>query len=127
MTVALSSDPKVSTSGTVREVAPQADPITRTFQVRVGLANPPAALRLGSTVTGSIRLGGEAGIKIANSALTATPGAPAVWVLDPQTNTVALRNIDVARFELDRVLVAQGLDAGELVVTAGVQTLRPGQ
>ena len=39
---------------------------------------------------------------------------------------MALRNVDVARFELDRVLVAQGLDAGELVVTAGVQTLRPG-
>jgi multidrug efflux pump subunit AcrA (membrane-fusion protein) len=68
-----------------------------------------------------------AGIEIPNSALTSTQGAPAVWVLDPQTNTVALRNIDVARFELNRVLVAQGLDAGELVVTAGVQTLRPGQ
>jgi RND family efflux transporter MFP subunit len=127
VTVALSTDPKVTASGRVREVAPQADPVTRTFQVRVGLANPPAAMRLGSTVTGSIRLGGEAGIKIPSSALTSARGAPAVWVLDSQTNTVALRNVDVARFELDRVLVAQGLDAGELVVTAGVQTLRPGQ
>ncbi|UHD17541.1 efflux RND transporter periplasmic adaptor subunit [Thiocapsa bogorovii] len=127
VTVALSSDPTVTTSGRVREVSPQADPVTRTFQVRVGLANPPAAMRLGSTVTGSIQLGGAAGIEIPNSALTSARGAPAVWVLDPQTNTVALRNIDVARFELDRVLIAQGLDAGELVVTAGVQTLRPGQ
>lgn len=127
VTVALSSDPEVSTVGRVREVAPQADPVTRTFQVRVGLASPPAAMRLGSTVTGSIQLGGLAGIEVPNSALTSTRGALAVWVLDPQTNTVAMRNIDVARFELDRVLVAQGLDAGELVVTAGVQTLRPGQ
>jgi len=69
VTVALSSDPKVRTIGRVREVAPQADPVTRTFQVRVGLANPPAAMRLGSTVTGGIRFGGEAGIKIPNSAL----------------------------------------------------------
>jgi RND family efflux transporter MFP subunit len=125
--VALSSDPDVTTVGRVREVSPQADPVTRTFKVRVGLADPPAAMRLGSTVTGRLQLGGTAGIKLPNAALTSTRGAPAVWVLDPQTKTVALRNIDVAGFELDRVMVAQGLDAGELVVTAGVQTLRPGQ
>ncbi len=127
VTVALSTDPKVTATGRVREVSPQADSVTRTFKVRVGLARPPAAMRLGSTVTGTIQLGGLAGIELPNSALTATQGAPAVWILDPQTNTVALRNIDVARYELDRVLVSQGLDVGELVVTAGVQTLRPGQ
>jgi membrane fusion protein, multidrug efflux system len=127
VTVALSSDPTVTTTGRVREVSPQADPITRTFTVRVGLANPPAAMRLGSTVTGSIRLGGLTGIAIPNSALTASGGAPAVWTLDPESRTVALRNVDVAGFELDRVLISRGLDSGELVVTAGVQTLRPGQ
>jgi membrane fusion protein, multidrug efflux system len=40
---------------------------------------------------------------------------------------VALRNVDVASYELNRVLISQGLEPGELVVTAGVQTLRPGQ
>ena len=101
--------------------------MTRTFKVRVGLATPPEAMRLGSTVTGAIALGGTAGIKIPTSALTATGGAPAVWTLDPASNTVALRNVNVVRYELDRVLVSQGLEPGELVVTAGVQTLRPGQ
>jgi RND family efflux transporter MFP subunit len=127
VTVALSSDPRVTATGRVREVSPQADPVTRTFKVRVGLATPPEAMRLGSTVTGAIALGGTAGIKIPTSALTATGGAPAVWTLDPESNTVALRNVDVVRYELDRVLVSQGLEPGELVVTAGVQTLRPGQ
>lgn len=127
VTVALSSDPKVSTTGRVREVSPQADPVTRTFKVRVGLASPPEAMRLGSTVTGSIQLGGVAGIAVPTSALSRSQGAPAVWTVDPETRTVALRNVDVARFELDRVLIAQGLEPGELVVTAGVQTLRPGQ
>jgi RND family efflux transporter MFP subunit len=127
VTVTLSSDPRVTTTGRVREVSPQADPVTRTFKVRVGLATPPEAMRLGSTVTGAIALGGTAGIKIPTSALTATGGAPAVWTLDPASNTVALRNVNVVRYELDRVLVSQGLEPGELVVTAGVQTLRPGQ
>jgi len=127
VTVTLSSDPRVTATGRVREVSPQADPVTRTFKVRVGLATPPEAMRLGSTVTGAIALGGTAGIKIPTSALTATGGAPAVWTLDPASNIVALRNVDVVRYELDRVLVSQGLEPGELVVTAGVQTLRPGQ
>lgn len=127
VSVALSTDPKVTTTGRVREVSPQADPVTRTFKVRVGLATPPEAMRLGSTVTGTTQLGGPTGIELPISALTATQGAPAVWTLDPQENRVALRNVDVVRFELDRVLISQGLEPGELVVTAGVQTLRPGQ
>ena len=125
--VVLSSDPKVQTTGRVREVAPQADPVTRTFKVRIGLNNPPTAMRLGSTVTGSVQLGAGSGIEIPASALTATNQRPAVWILDPATNTVSLRNIEVLRYNLDRVAVADGLQSGDIVVTAGVQTLRPGQ
>lgn len=125
--VALSTNPAVTATGRVREVSPEADPATRTFKVRVGLGNPPEAMRLGSTVTGTVQLGGAAGIAVPASALTASGGQPAVWVLDPGTQTVALRNVDVVRHELDRVVVGQGLDVGEIVVTAGVQTLRPGQ
>ena len=125
--VVLSSDPKVRTTGRVREVAPQADPVTRTFKVRIGLNDPPAAMRLGSTVTGSVRLGAGQGIEIPASALTASDQRPAVWVLDPANNTVSLRNIEVLRYDLARVAVAEGLQSGDIVVTAGVQTLRPGQ
>ncbi|MDS4043108.1 MAG: efflux RND transporter periplasmic adaptor subunit [Candidatus Competibacter sp.] len=125
--VTLSSDPKVRTTGRVREVSPQADPVTRTFKVRIGLNDPPAAMRLGSTVTGSVQLGAGPGIEIPASALTAANQHPAVWVLDPASNTVSLRNIEVLRYGLARVAVAEGLQPGDIVVTAGVQTLRPGQ
>jgi RND family efflux transporter MFP subunit len=125
--VALSSDPKVQTIGRVREVSPQADPVTRTFKVRIGLNDPPAAMRLGSTVTGSVQLGAGPGLEIPASALTSANQRPAVWVLDPASNTVSLRNIEVLRYGLARVAVAEGLQPGDIVVTAGVQTLRPGQ
>jgi RND family efflux transporter MFP subunit len=125
--VALSTDPAVRTAGRVREVSPQADPVTRTFPVRVGLSAPPPAMRLGSTVTGTVQLGGVPGIAIPSSALTSALGNPAVWILDPRDSKVALRNVEVARYELDRVLVSGGLNPGEVVVTAGVQVLRPGQ
>jgi len=125
--VTLSTDPKVAATGRVREVSPEADPVTRTFKIRVGLSDPPEAMRLGSTVTGTVQLGGNPGMVIPAAALTATQGAPAVWVMDPVAGTVALRNVEIAGFELDQVLIAAGLSNGELVVTAGVQSLKPGQ
>lgn len=126
--VQLSDDPAVRAQGRVREVAPQADPITRTFRVRIGLIDPPEAMRLGSTITASARLGdGDGTLAVPASALTASNDQPAVWVLDPETMTVALRNIEIARFDLASAAVISGLATGDVVVTAGVQTLRPGQ
>ncbi|WP_247896096.1 efflux RND transporter periplasmic adaptor subunit [Azospirillum brasilense] len=127
VTVALTSDPAVQATGRVREVAPQADPVTRTFTVRVGLQDPPDTMRLGSTVNGSIQVGGVGGFEIPATALTQANRQPAVWVVDQATGTVALRNIDLERYDLARVIVARGLEADEVVVTAGVQALRPGQ
>lgn len=127
VTVALASNPAVRAMGRVREVAPQADPVTRTFQIRVGLVDPPEAMRLGSTVIGSINLESATGIAIPASALTRADGRPAVWVVDPAQGTVSLRPIEVERYDLARVIVSQGLALGDVVVTAGVQALRPGQ
>jgi multidrug efflux pump subunit AcrA (membrane-fusion protein) len=50
-----------------------------------------------------------------------------VWIVDPKTKTVSLRNIDVERFDAARVIVASGLAPGDIVATSGVQALRPGQ
>jgi RND family efflux transporter MFP subunit len=125
--VALTMDAAVSAIGSVREVAPRADAVTGTFEVKVGLADPPAAMRLGSTVTGRMQVGGAGGIEVPASALTQADGQAAVWIVDPASETVAMRNIEVLRHDPARVLVAQGLETGDIVVTAGVQALRPGQ
>jgi RND family efflux transporter MFP subunit len=125
--IALTNDPTVRATGRVREVAPQADATTRTFQVKVGIIDPPEAMELGSTVTGSIKLSAPPGVEIPASALTETNGRPAVWVVDPQSKTVSLREVDILRHDPATVVISQGLAAGDLVVTAGVQTLRPGQ
>jgi RND family efflux transporter MFP subunit len=125
--VTLTNDPQVKASGRVREVAPQANAATRTFQVKVGLIDPPETLSLGSTVSGSIKLAAPAGVEVPASVLTEANGRPAVWVVDPQSQSVSLRNVDVLRYDPATVVVSQGLEAGEIVVTAGVQTLRPGQ
>jgi RND family efflux transporter MFP subunit len=125
--LALSDDPQVQATGYVRQVAPQADSATRTFQVKVGINNPPEGMRLGSTVTGRIKLAAPEGVEVPASALTEGNGRPAVWVVDRQSQTVSLRAVDVVRYDPAGVVISRGLEKGDLVVTAGVQMLRPGQ
>jgi membrane fusion protein, multidrug efflux system len=125
--VTLTDAPSVTAIGRVRQVDPQADPITRTFRVRVSLIDPPSAMLLGATVTGRMQLESAPTISIPASALTNINSQPAVWIVDPSTLTVSLHNVDVQRFDPGTVVISQGLEGGEIVVTAGVQALHPGQ
>jgi RND family efflux transporter MFP subunit len=127
VTVNLTDDPAVTARGRVREVAPQANPVTRTFAVKVGLTDPPAAMRLGATVTGRVQRESLATIEIPATALTKFNRQPAVWIVDPSTRAVSIRNVDVLRYDPALVAISGGLDVGEIVVTAGVQALHPGQ
>ncbi len=127
ITVALTTDTNVTAAGRVREVSPQADPVTGTFRVRVGLIDPPAGLRLGSTVVGRMVTDSVPVISVPGSALVRQGEQNAVWVVDPATSTVALRDIDIDSHDAARVVVAGGLEPGDVVVTAGVQALHQGQ
>jgi RND family efflux transporter MFP subunit len=127
LSVALAMDPSVSAIGRVREVSPRADPVTGTFAVRVRLIDPPAAMRLGSTVTGRMKLGGAPAIRVPATALVRADGKTAVWVVDKATGAVSARNIEIGTADANTVQVISGLQAGDVVVTAGVQALRPGQ
>ena len=125
--VRLADDPSIVAMGRVREVATQADPATRTFEVKIGLTDPPPEMRLGSTVTGSMHLESEPVMTIPASALSSIDGKPAVWLVDPEALTVSLHPIQTARFDPDTVLVRHGINTGDIVVTAGVHALHPGQ
>jgi len=125
--LALTDDPTVTAKGRVRLVDPQADPVTRTFKTRVALNDPPPAMRLGATVTGRMEIDHGHGVSIPASALTASDKSPAVWVVDPVNFAVALKPVEVLRFDPGTVVLSGGLDGGEIIVTAGVQALHPGQ
>ncbi|MBY0226219.1 MAG: efflux RND transporter periplasmic adaptor subunit [Hyphomicrobium sp.] len=127
ISVALSIDPTVVASGRVREVSPQADPQTGTFRVRVGLTDPPSEMRLGSSIVGRATLEEQAGVAIPASALSRANGMPSVWVVDTASETVSSKPVEVAAFRASEVIVSGGIAPGDVVVTAGIQSLRPGQ
>jgi RND family efflux transporter MFP subunit len=121
------SNPELAVDGVVREISPVADPVTRTYTIKVTLKNPPSQLPFGMSIGG--RLKGDAALAVALpfSALFEKNGSPAVWVLDQQSNSLTLRPITVARYDANTVIVAGGLSRGDIVVTAGVNTLTVGQ
>jgi RND family efflux transporter MFP subunit len=127
VTVVLASNPGVSVVGRVRYVSPQADATTRTYQVRISLPDAPPAMRLGATVTGSVSLDTAGVVDLPGSALFEADGKPAVWVVDPKSGTVAVKPISIARYTGDKIVLNGGLEKGDVVVTAGVQKLIPGQ
>ena len=115
--------------GTVREVAGSADPVTRTYTVKVAIdaATSPA---LGSTVYASPEALSRVGapvLKLPTSALRQEGGGSAVWVLDKSTMTVRSQPVQVATADGNQAVIASGVKPGDLVVVAGVHVLSPGQ
>lgn len=115
--------------GSVREVAASADPVTRTFTVKVAM---PAsdALVLGSTVAvmpQALDRSGTQVVKLPTSAFRQDGQSSAVWVLDTASMTVKLQPVVIATADGNDVVVASGLQPGMQVVTAGVHVLSPGQ
>ena len=66
-------------------------------------------------------------IEIPASALTKFNGQPAVWIVDPANGPSRYETSTCCGLIRQRVAVSRGLDTGEIVVTAGVQALHPGQ
>lgn len=124
--VCLDSDRNLCTTGTVYEVSPEASDTTRTHLTKAFIADCPASMILGSTVTGEIIGDRQDVIVIPRTALISHNDKNAVWVIG-QDNTVSYRAIDIDRYTKDSVYVKSGLSKGDRVVTAGVQVLLEGQ
>lgn len=114
--------------GTLRELAPDTDSVTRTYSARIGVKNPDAALRLGMTASVfAADIDGANAIRLPLTAVLNKDGQSLVWVVDAKTGQVASRTVQLGAAQNDQVLIAGGLNPGETVVTAGVHMLFAGQ
>lgn len=114
--------------GKVREIAPSADPVTRTYTTKVTIVKPDPDVHLGMTANVYFRTNGHgAVVRLPASALYQKGDQMAVWVVDPKTSQVSLRPVTVDRYSDDGVRVTAGLNGGELVVRAGVHKLFPNE
>src|ERR1700722_79918 len=119
--------PGLSLAAHLRELSPNADPTTRTYEARYSLPDAPAAVALG--MSASVKLAGD-GEKVAHLPLGAIldqGDGPMVWAIDESTGAVSPTKVTIIGYDNESALVAVGLPEGALIVALGAQKLDPSQ
>jgi RND family efflux transporter MFP subunit len=124
--VRLWAKPDKAYPGKVREIAPDTDPVTRTYATRITVLDVDTDLKLGMTATVTLTGSGQAAVRLPLTAIYQTDAQAKVWVVDGNQK-VSLRNVTLGDFVDNDVIVLAGLNDGERVVTAGVNRLVPDQ
>jgi membrane fusion protein, multidrug efflux system len=119
----------------VREIAPAADPQSRTYRVKLTMAGPPASVRFGMTGDATLATVPMADDPAAPQPTYTVPATaifhkdsgPAVWVIEGGGSTLQLRPVKVSTYTDHATVVTAGLNDGDIVVLAGVHTVYAGQ
>ena len=120
--------PAVHVEGVVREMTPAVDPRTESVPIKVALTTAPDEMALGAPVVGRVELSAPRSFEVPAAAIFSDEsGRLAVWVVDPATMAVSLHRVAGAAYESERVIVAEGLKDGDLVVVHGGARLRPAE
>ena len=126
-TVTLWSEPGKKYTARLREVAPSADPATRTYLAKFSLPDADDRVSLGMTAT--LTLSDPETERVARlplSALFSEGDAPSLYVVDA-SGEVKLKPVSVKSYGTHNVVITGGVDEGDQVVTLGVQKLDPSQ
>jgi len=118
--------PAVQVQGQIRELAPQADQVTRMRSVRIPLNDPLVSFRLGSTITARLSSGHSSVLRMPASAVLKEGAETFVWVIDDPTSKVSLQKVDLSEDERG-IRVTGGLATGTRIATAGIHSLKQGQ
>ncbi len=112
--------------GQLRELSPVADPATRTYTAKISIPNAPPEVRLGMTATVSFITKADKNlIRLPLTALLNDKNQTSIWVIE--NGVVRTAPVQVAGVMGNEVVIASGVSAGQMIVTAGVNTLRSGQ
>lgn len=126
--VALWAQPSKFYNGRLREISPGADPVTRTYIVKVTILDADDAVQLG--MTANVAMGHKIADHVQHLPLTAVvakENQTFVWIVDPDTNTAKLTPVKLGEYRGNLVSVIAGLTDNQQVVTAGVHKLFPSQ
>lgn len=127
-TVRIPALPGETFQGVVRLINVAADPSTRTYMVRIAVANPTHALRLGMIAEAQIRGDRQLDLlTVPGDAIVHDPqGATIVFVYFPDQGRAYSRRVEVGSVYGTEVEVKQGLSGTELLVLAAQNKLRDG-
>ena len=119
----------------VREISPAADPQSRTYRVKLTLADPGPDVRLGMTGEAVIARAAAPGGASATRSVFEIPATAvfhqdehaAVWTIRSKDSTLELRPVSVLGYGERTAYVDRGLRDGDSIVAAGVHTVYAGE
>lgn len=112
----------------LRELAPAADPTTRTYLAKFSMPGAGDDVRLGMTATLVLSdVQSERAARLPLAALFNQGDGPSLYVADANTGALTLKRVSVKGYESKDVLISSGVDEGAKVVALGVQKLDPAQ
>jgi len=125
--VTLWAAPDLVYEAKLREVSPQADPVTRTYQARYSILKPDDGIALGKTATVHLaQMGNGAQAKLPLAAVFKDEGQPSVWLIDETHGRVIKKGVEVGAWTETSAIVTGGLQSGQKIVAAGVHKLDAG-
>lgn len=125
--ITLSSQPGKTYLAKVREVGAAADPATRTYPVRVSILNADDTVRLGMTANvAMIGAGAADELAVPLSAIYQQGEKTGVWMVGAD-NKLSLKAVTVVKYRENAAIIKGPLQAGDVIVAAGVHKLREGQ
>jgi RND family efflux transporter MFP subunit len=130
-TASLYAHPAQTFTANLRELSAMADPLTRTYQARYSLAGIGKNAPLGATVT--VHLDGDTvegtvqQYEIPVGALYDGGNGTSVWVINPNSSTLSLRPVAVAKLGSETALVSKGLKPGEQILALGAHLVKEGE
>lgn len=127
-TVTVDALPGKEYSGTVIRLYPTMDAATHTFMAEVQVRNEKRELRPGMYARVALDFGSTQNIAIPDAAVVKQQGSGqrSVYILDRETETVALRNVELGRHFDGKYEIVSGIDEGEEVVIKGQTALKSG-
>ena len=126
-TVTLWSEPDKKYAAKLREVAPSADPATRTYLAKFSLPDVGEDVSLGMTAT--LTLADSQTDRVARlplSSLYSQGGNPSLYVVDDK-GAISLKPVAVKSYDSNCVVISSGVDEGAKIVVLGVQKLDPAE
>jgi len=126
-TVTLWADADRTYAAKLREISPQADPATRTYQARYSLMKLDATIALGKTATVHLASQGAGErAKLPLAAVFRDQGQPSVWLIDEAHGRLIKKSVEVSAWTETSAIISGGLAAGQKIVAAGVHKLDAG-
>lgn len=114
--------------GKVKHINVVADPISRTYNVKIELNNKDTQIKPGMVCNVETQKLNTTKILVPITSISKSSGGKAfVYIVDKQTNKAIKREVVIGGILNNQIIVRSGLNPGDILITSGIQKMENGE